>query len=32
MHTDYLESSFLGSREAARSMPKQVLPDEGYEP
>lgn len=28
MHTDYLESSFLGSREAARSMPKQVLPDE----
>lgn len=32
MHTDYLESSFLGSREAARSMPKQVLPDEGMNP
>ena len=32
MTKEYLENSFLGSREAARSMPKECMPEEGMDP
>lgn len=32
MIKEYLENSFLGSREAARSMPKECMPEEGMDP
>ncbi|MBU3851088.1 MAG: glutamate decarboxylase [Candidatus Paralactobacillus gallistercoris] len=32
MTREYLEDSFLGSREAAKSMPKEVMPEEGMNP